>query len=152
MYETLLVLLLTAGLLGVMSSPRAPAAKLLTEQAFWPAWQRFWTAGCQLASHRRQVLYVAVDTARHQAIIRPVKRHAGPVPATLMTLPLPTSLHVAADFWATAISAHGWAPATTLEWYSRRTGLWWYQTFQLKGALTYVTFSETRRPEKHRTT
>lgn len=140
LYETLLVLVLTTGLLILTAAPRAASQKVLAEQAFWPTWQRFWTASCQLAIRRHESLYVEIDTARHRAFVRQLKQ-AHPHPRVLMRLPIPASLHVESDKWAQAITRRGWAAALTLEWYSRRTHLWWYQTFQLKGALIYVTVS-----------
>lgn len=144
LYETLLVLILTTGLLILMATPRAASQKVLAERAFWPTWQRFWTASCQLAVRRHEPLYVEIDTAHHRAFVRQLTQFH-PRPKVFMRLPIPASLHVESDKWAQAITRHGWAAALTLEWYSRRTHLWWYQTFQLKGALIYVTFSPYRR-------
>ncbi|KRL10706.1 hypothetical protein FD38_GL002069 [Levilactobacillus zymae DSM 19395] len=146
LYETLLVLVIVTGLVVLMATPRAASQNLLAERAFWPSWQRFWTAGCQLAVRRRETLHVEVDIPRHVAELRTLSR--GGTPQVLARLAVPPSLRFAEGDtkWDGNIDERGWAPALTLEWYSQRTRLWWYQTFQLKGALIYVTAAETRRP------
>ncbi|MFC0377914.1 type II secretion system protein [Levilactobacillus acidifarinae] len=131
----------------MMTPPRAASQNLLAERAFWPSWQRFWTAGCRLAVERRETLHVEIDGSRHVAELRTLSQGGTRTPQVLARLAVPTSLRLSdGDRWAGNIDKRGWARALTLEWYSRRTHLWWYQTFQLKGALTYVTVSETRRP------
>ncbi|WP_258115416.1 prepilin-type N-terminal cleavage/methylation domain-containing protein [Levilactobacillus yiduensis] len=43
--ETLLVLVIVTGLTTLVSFQGTPHRALMTERAFWPAWQRMWTAG-----------------------------------------------------------------------------------------------------------
>ncbi|SMS14585.1 hypothetical protein LZ3411_1535 [Levilactobacillus zymae] len=85
-----MVLVIVTGLVVLMATPRAASQNLLAGRAFWPSWQRFWTAGCQLAVRRRETLHVEVDIPRHVAELRTLSR--GGTPQVLARLAVPPSL------------------------------------------------------------
>jgi len=56
LYEMLIVLVIVSGLTVLVTFQGQRHQRLLAERAFWPSWQRMWTAGRQAASHRREVV------------------------------------------------------------------------------------------------
>ncbi|QMU07873.1 hypothetical protein [Levilactobacillus suantsaii] len=147
MYEVLLVLMMTTGLAVVVARPTTSAPKLVAERAFWPAYQRLWTATRQLAVRRRARYVVHIDSDHHQVEVLTTTTPARQV----SRLPIPRSLTLAderAPIWDLKIYESGWAQGTTVEWYSQANHRWWYQAFQLRGAMIHVTSETTRRPPK----
>ena len=143
LYEVLLVLVLTAGLLLLLAKPATVARASLAERAFWPAWQRLWQAGRQVAMREHRPLEVTIaDQTGHVELWTTTRMRR-----RLRAIPIPPGIHrvtSSAETWQ--ITPTGWAPAQTIEWRSTATNRWWYQRFQLGGSLFYVQATRYRQP------
>lgn len=130
--ETLLVLVIVTGLTTLVSFEGTPHRDLMAERAFWPAWQRMWTAGRQYALHHHEPLTAEVQSQRGQVLLTTqTDRVVG-------RLRIPPTLHLQGDSGRWPIYLSGATKAQTLRWYSSANHQMLKQTFQLGGALFYV--------------
>jgi len=139
----LIVLVIVSGLTVLVTFQGRRRQQLLAEHAFWPSWQRMWTAGRQAASHRREVVVIRVTATKHLVTLQPVKGRQ-----VLGRLRIPPTLHLRDPDTAWAIRPSGTSTALRMEWYSTASHDWIYQTFQFGGAIFYVETTATRRPPR----
>jgi len=140
LYEMLIVLVIVSGLTVLVTFQGQRHQRLLAERAFWPSWQRMWTAGRQTAIHRQEVVGIRVNTAQHLITLSTVKGHQ-----VLGRLRIPPTLQLCDPDTAWTIRPSGASTALRMEWYSTASHNWIYQTFQLGGAIFYVETTATRR-------
>ncbi|MFC6275840.1 type II secretion system protein [Levilactobacillus tangyuanensis] len=129
--ETTLVLIITISLLRmtVVWGPRQPQ---VAERAFWPAWQRLWTSGCERALAKGEPLQVRIDSV-HRRIVLETREGQG-----LERLSIPETLKLSHGRPLLVIYPSGGGQSQTLWWVSSASGHRWKQSFQLGGGLFYV--------------
>ncbi|AYM03486.1 prepilin-type N-terminal cleavage/methylation domain-containing protein [Levilactobacillus brevis] len=131
--ETLLVLVIVTGLTTLVSFQGTPHRALMTERAFWPAWQRMWTAGRQRARQQRVQLVAEVQSSQHQVVLVTAK-----TAQVVGRLRIPPTLQLQGDSGRWLIYTSGASKAQTLRWYSTVSHQYLKQTFQLGGGIFYV--------------
>ncbi len=139
--ETLLVLTIVSGLAVLVTFQGQRHQNQLAEQAFWPSWQRMWTAGRQQALHRQEMVSIKIEPEQRVVRMQTVKAHQ---PLGHLKIPQTLQWRQGGSGWV--IYPSGAATALWIEWYSRASHRWFYQTFQMGGAIFYVEATKTRRP------
>ena len=139
-YETLVVLLIVAGLATLVGFQAVAQRRAAAEQAFWPAWQQLWTAGRQVALARHETVGIFVNRQTGEVTLA-----SGRPRRVFRRLTPPPGLKWVDGKTGWSISPLGNSAAFTMEWYSTTHRVWWYQTFQLGGALIYVEATKIRR-------
>lgn len=147
MYETLLVLALVAGLASLVSFQGQSHRDRIAERAFWPSWQRMWTAARQQAKRRQKKMRVIISSNR-----RVVRVYQMDTNQRLGQLTVPPSLKWRDGEKEWLIHPSGSAHARAIEWYSTASHQWFYQTFQLGGGMFYVEETLFRRVPRLGTT
>ncbi|KRN01190.1 hypothetical protein FD13_GL001376 [Levilactobacillus senmaizukei DSM 21775 = NBRC 103853] len=132
-----LVLLVTTTLLTMVITwmPQQPQ---VAERAFWPAWQRLWTSGRERVLASQTQLRVRIESERHRVVL---ETKTGQV---IERLNIPPTLRLIRGRSLLVIYASGSGRSQTLWWQSSATSSLWKQTFQLGGAIFYVTQQRSR--------
>lgn len=140
LYETLLVLGITASLGLLLLRPGVTAQRVTNERTFWPAWQRLWTAARQTAIKTHRPVTIAIRPEQRLVVVYQYAQGQH----DLERLRIPPRLTLVTSRRLLFLTAKGAANPAKLIWYSQTTQQWWHQNIGMKGVVMNVVPKKTR--------